>query len=88
MAMPVYSLSPHYRLVDLDGLSALYHRPSGATHIVSEPVPQILEIFGTEPLSAMSLLARLRTHYDVDPDEAALTARLDELVDLGLMIRQ
>jgi PqqD family protein of HPr-rel-A system len=88
MAMPVYSLCPLFRLVDLDGLSALYHRPSGATHIVSEPVPQILDIFGTEPLSAASLLARLRAHYDVADDEAALTARLEELVGLGLMVRQ
>lgn len=88
MAMPVYSLCPDFRLVDLDGLSAVYHRPSGATHIVGEPVPQILEIFGTEPLSAASLLTRLRTRYEVADDEAALTARLDELVGLGLMNRR
>ena len=35
--------------VALDGLVLLYHRPSGMTHIVAPPAPQILEALRLGP---------------------------------------
>lgn len=87
--MFTYAVTGPFRLVTLDGLSALYHRASGATHVVAEPVPQILEALGQEALSLPQLLGRLGTAYDLaDADEGALAARLDELAALGLVIRR
>lgn len=83
-----YAACQPFKLVTLDGLSAIYHRASGATHVVAEPVPQILEALGQDALTLAQLLARLGAAYDLaDADEGALTARLDELTALGLVIR-
>jgi PqqD family protein of HPr-rel-A system len=88
MDTPLYAASLPFRAVTLDGLSAIYHRTSGATHVVAEPVPQILVALGGDRLTMSELLARLGADYDLgDEAEAALTARLDELVALGLVIR-
>ena len=90
MNVPVYAASLPFRTVALDGLSALYHRASGATHVVGEPVPQLLAALGDEVLTSAQLLTRLRSDYDIGDDEAvtSLIARLDELVALGLVIRR
>lgn len=83
-----YAACPPFKSVTLDGLSAIYHRASGATHVVAEPVPQILEVFGNDTLTLAELLTRLGAAYDLADDvEGALIARLDELVTLGLVIR-
>lgn len=76
------------RLVELDGLTAIYHRRSGQTHIVSEPVPEILAALGKGPLTADALLARLSESADVSADRAALAARLAELEATGLVERR
>ena len=75
--------------VALDGLSVLFHRPSGMTHIVAPPAPQILEALRFGPADAGELLARLRAWYDFEGDEAAdaIEARLDELESAGLVSR-
>jgi PqqD family protein of HPr-rel-A system len=86
---PLYAASLPFKSVALDGLSAIFHRASGATHVVAEPVPQILEAFGADTLTLAELLTRLRAAYDLADDiEAALLDRLDELVALGLVIRR
>jgi PqqD family protein of HPr-rel-A system len=88
MGKPLYAASLPFKAVTLDGLSAIYHRTSGATHVVAEPVPQILVALGGDRLTKAELLARLGADYDLgDEAEAALTARLNELVALGLVIR-
>ena len=88
MDAPLYVASLPFKSVTLDGLSAIYHRASGATHVVAEPVPQILEAFGPDTLTLAALLERLGSAYDLADDiEGALIARLDELVMLGLVIR-
>jgi len=77
------------RSVALDGLVALYHEPSGMTHIVAPPAPQILEALGEGPGDARAILARIAALYDVD-DEAeagAIEARLAELEAAGLVRR-
>jgi len=88
MGASTYAVSLPIKSVTLDGLSAIYHRTSGATHVVAEPVPQILEALGHDRLTLAELLTRLGADYDLAGDAvAALTARLDELVTLGLVIQ-
>ena len=69
----------------LDLLTAVHHRPSGVTHLVDAPVPELLELLDDRPATAAELLARLQAAFEVgDADEAALAARLEEMVALGL----
>ena len=72
----------------LDGLTLLYHRPSGITHMVDSPVPEILSTLGEEPLAAESILDRLSRDYDLDGEGDALgllIGHLEALCDLGLV---
>ena len=88
MGASTYAVSLPLKSVMLDGLSAIYHRTSGATHVVAEPVPQIFKAFGNDTLTLAELLTRLGADYDLADDvEGALIARLDELVSLGLVIQ-
>jgi PqqD family protein of HPr-rel-A system len=75
--------------VALDGLAVLFHRPSGMTHIVAPPAPQILEALRLGPADSGEILARMRAWYDLEGDEAAdaVEARLDELEAAGLVSR-
>ena len=75
-----------YRVEALDGgLAAVFHRASGVTHLVTEPVPELLAALAG-PATLPELMARLIRDYDLaDPDRAALAARLDELVAAGLV---
>jgi PqqD family protein of HPr-rel-A system len=77
------------RAVALDGLSALFHAPSGTTHIVASPAPEILAALRQGPADIAELLARLAAAFDVADDAAprAVTARLDELEAAGLVRR-
>ena len=77
------------RAVPLDGLVALFHAPSGMTHLVAPPAPQILEALGEGPGDARAILERIRARYDVDDEEAAgaIEARLAELEAAGLVRR-
>ncbi len=76
------------RVVALDALSAIYHRASGQTHVVAPPVPEILDLLADRALTADELLAALAERFDLpDGDAAALVARLDELVETGLVER-
>jgi PqqD family protein of HPr-rel-A system len=72
------------RIAELDGLTALYHRQAAVTHVVGEPVPQILAALNAEPLAVDGLLAALELDAS-QANRAALTARLDELMESGLV---
>ncbi|MGA1798004.1 HPr-rel-A system PqqD family peptide chaperone [Sphingomonas sp. 4RDLI-65] len=75
-------------IAPLDAFTAVYHRASGITHLLTEPAPQILAALGEGGLSLDALLDRLGRDYDLEhADRAALAARLDELVDAGLVER-
>jgi PqqD family protein of HPr-rel-A system len=77
------------RSVELDGLVALFHAPSGMTHIVAPPAPQILQALEQGPGDARAILSRIAAIYDIE-DEAgaeAIEARLDELEAVGLVRR-
>ena len=91
MAGPVYIADEAgaVRSVPLDGLVALFHAPSGMTHIVAPPAPQILEALREGPGDVRAILERIALLYDVEDgeDEAAIHARLAELEAAGLVKR-
>jgi PqqD family protein of HPr-rel-A system len=91
VAAPRYVADPveDVRVVALDGLSALFHAPSGTTHIVASPAPEILAALRQGPTDIAGLLARLAAEFDVADDAApqAVAARLDELEAAGLVRR-
>ncbi len=68
------------RRIRLDAMTAIYDRRSGATHLVAEVVPTILDALGEEEADVDTLGKRLGTH-----EHAALAERLDELVTTGLV---
>jgi PqqD family protein of HPr-rel-A system len=73
------------RVVPLDDFTLIYHGPSGLTHLVTAPAPEILAALAT-PLTRDALLARLAEQFELtDGDGAALDARLAELVAAGLV---
>lgn len=82
---------PHpqdYALVALDGLSALFDRRSGQTHLVASPVPELLALMDETPRTINTLLTELTKQFELEEgaDHAAsLTARLEELAALGLV---
>lgn len=79
------------RIVEpLDMMTLIYQRRSGITHMVGEPVPQMLEAMGGDTIDAETLAARLAASFDLggQDDAAALIAgRLEELAELGLVER-
>lgn len=76
------------RIEPLDALTLIYHRASGITHIVDSPVPELLAVLGDGALTLDATLAALAAAHDLaDPDTLALAARLDELVEAGLVER-
>ena len=91
MAGPRYiaDAAAHVLSVELDGLSALYHRPSGMTHILAPPAPQILAALAGAPGDAAEVLARIGEAFEVEADDAvaAIEARLGELEAAGLVRR-
>jgi PqqD family protein of HPr-rel-A system len=92
MAGAVYIADPEAAIhaVALDGLTLLFHAPSGMTHIVAAPAPEILGALREGPADAAELMRRLRTRFDLDAGpgaEAAIHVRLDELEAAGLARR-
>ena len=89
MAGPSYIADTGDKLlkVELDGLTALFHRPSGMTHILAAPAPQILEALAGNPADVRGLSIRLSGNFDIDGSHEALAARLDELEKAGLVSR-
>ena len=75
--------------IALDGLTLLFHAPSGMTHIVAAPAPEILGALRDGPADAAELIRRLSVRFEFEGDEAqaAIHARLDELEAAGLVRR-
>ena len=75
--------------VALDALSVLFHAPSGTTHILAAPAPEILAVLREGPADAAELLRRLRARFELDGEagDEAIRARLDELETAGLVRR-
>jgi PqqD family protein of HPr-rel-A system len=91
MAGAVYiaELETAVHAVALDGLTLLFHAPSGMTHIVAAPAPEILGALREGPADAAELIRRLRARFDFEGKDAesAIHARLDELEVAGLVRR-
>jgi PqqD family protein of HPr-rel-A system len=91
MAGPSYIADPPdaVRVIELDGLTALFHRPSGMTHILAPPAPQILAALAGEAGDAEAVLRRIGEHFEIEADDAAqaIAARLAELEAAGLVRR-
>lgn len=74
------------KIAHLDAFTAVFHRASGITHLLTAPAPEILATLGEAGMTRADLLARLSVDYALaDADEAALLARLEELVATGLV---
>ena len=74
------------RIVPLDNLTAIYDRASGQTHVVAEPVPEILAVLGSGAQDVDGFLEALGLTDDAGT-RALLTERLNELVATGLVAR-
>lgn len=88
---PNYKAEPADQLLiePLDAMTLIYQRRSGITHIVAEPVPEILGVMGEDALSANQVAQRLSAKFEIDSAEAegVVAARLEELAALGLVER-
>lgn len=80
-------------VVVLESLVAIFHAPSGMTHLLAPPAPEIMHALAMGPADAATILQRLAPTHDVDGDvngggaEAAIAARLGELEASGLIRR-
>ena len=75
----------------LDLLTALYDRASGQTHLLSEPMPQILDALAQGEATAAQLADRLADRFDLSAEgdvHAVIADRLAELAALGLVERR
>ncbi len=72
--------------VPLDELTALFDRRSGMTHILGSPLPELIDALVEGEADEETLLDRLGMADAVDTDRADLRARLQELVEAGLVI--
>lgn len=78
------------RTVEMDGLILLFHRPSGVTHFLDSPIPEMLDLLTESPCDAATLTARLCERLNLTCDEEArvvVEARLAELAAVGLVHR-
>ena len=76
------------RAIACEGLTILYHRPSGITHILAPPVPELLDALAQGPASAREIVVRLAEQHELSGDDALdeiVAARLDKLVAAGLV---
>ena len=91
MAAPRYSADPPEtcRTAELEGLTLLYHRRSGLTHILAPPAPQILQALAAGPADAAAIVERMGAEFEVEAENpaAAIAARLAELEAAGLVWR-
>lgn len=91
MTGPVYrapASSEFAPTVVLDGFTLIYHRPSGATHMLSEPAPEILAALAEGPAGAATVMARLARDHGLDSEgdaETVIAERMAELAALGLI---
>ncbi|MGQ3176810.1 MAG: HPr-rel-A system PqqD family peptide chaperone [Blastomonas fulva] len=98
MALPRFSALPASALkrVPLGGLEAIYHVPSGITHLLAEPVPDLLDALAQLPpgesVTPAQVLALVAERFDIVGDEpgeapeAVVAERLAELGALGLVV--
>lgn len=91
MTGPAYTADPPAARtsVALETLVTIFHAPSGMTHLLAPPAPEILDALAQGPADAATILARLADGHAIEGDDALLSvsARLDELEASGLVWR-
>lgn len=91
MAASLYAADPPgtMLMVEVEGLTLLFHRKSGLTHFLAPPAPQILGALASGPASAAQIAARMGESFEIESDDpaAAIAARLAELEAAGLVWR-
>lgn len=78
----------HRRAHAIDGMTLLFHRPSGTTHFLVDPAPEMLALLSGTEMDSTDLCKALCDSFDAPFDDEALfvvEARLRELVDSGLV---
>jgi PqqD family protein of HPr-rel-A system len=70
----------------LDGLTAVYHRASGQTHVVIDPLPELLQLLAEQPRDENAILAAWGIDDPEALDRAGLSAHLDTLIACGLVV--
>lgn len=68
-------------------MTLVFHRPSGTTHFLASPAPEMLTLLAETPMNAATLCQRLCEQLGLPHDDEALyvvEARLDELIASGL----
>ena len=76
------------RSVELETLTILFHRPSGMTHVLAPPGPQILELLQDSEATLAEIRTRMSERFELTGDDDALAVRLEELVSAGLAERR
>lgn len=74
--------------VELDALTAIYDRRSCQTHLLGEPLPDILNALGDREWTLAAFADHLSLHFDLSAADDALAVlgeRLGELAALGLV---
>lgn len=77
--------------VPLDPLTACFDRQSGQTHLLADPLPQILAVLTAKCLSTDACVEALMAEFQMAETAAEVTVRvgecLRELAQLGLVER-
>ena len=71
-----------------DAFTILYHRPSGQTHMLAEPAPEILAALAEGPATPALIVDRLARDHGIVADAGSLAVvaeRMAELAALGLI---
>lgn len=94
MADVRFAALPGTRLkrVPLGGLEAIYHTTSGITHLLAEPLPDLLDALARlghgQSATPAQVLALVAERFDIvgdDPDEAPETVVAERLAELGAL---
>lgn len=68
----------------IGGMTILYHRPSGQTHMLTDPGPTLIALLAEEALEPCEVAARLGLAGDAAA-ERLVAERLEELAAAGLL---
>lgn len=88
-----YALAENAPLIiePLDAMTLIYQRRSGLTHMVAEPIPEILTVMGSQPQTAEDTTRRLATEFDFGENTQVVVeivaSRLEDLAKLGILER-
>lgn len=75
---------------DVESMTLLYHRPSGATHLLVSPASEIIGLLQYESRTLNEIVDQLAVQLDFEVDDEAgelVMARLTELERAGLIFR-